>query len=191
MKLGRNKDGILFFRRPVGTNGDLVTWHIHSAGETILRERGVTEGQPIPTDLFSDLEMRGYLYKFNSSASGTAARGRAAEQPEPWDWAAANGIKKRSSRPAPTSRPGTSTEPTLPPAWRSSPAPAPAPSLGTRSGPRTSKTHATGRPTAEVVSDPAKQRLNKPVSAPEAPGISPAQQTPASQRPSKRSDQQN
>jgi len=191
MKLGRNQNGILFFRQSLGADIGPITWHVYQAGEKLLREQGITGGQQISSDLFSELEMNGYLYKFNGGASGTAGRGKDAERPEPWDWAAANGIKKGSSRPAPTSRPGASTEPTLPPAWRSSPAPAHAPSLGTRSGPQTSKTHATGRPTAEVVSDPAKQRLNKPVSAPEAPEISPAQQTPASKRPSKRSDQQN
>lgn len=94
--LERNKEGVLFFRQPHGDLG-WVTWRVYASGEAILRRHGVTEGQILPTWLYSELKRNDHLFTDGTGPGGVVEPRRKAPQTG-WDWAAAVGLDRRIGR---------------------------------------------------------------------------------------------
>lgn len=61
MVLRRNAEYEYYFHKPMG-KGDFVTYHIHGNGEFLLKERGLKDGDYIPSSVYRELWESRYLY---------------------------------------------------------------------------------------------------------------------------------
>src|SRR4051794_7148222 len=61
MELGRNADGVLYFRQPMQGLG-FVTWHVDLNGERYLVQRSLDIGDVLSQDAYALMHARGWIY---------------------------------------------------------------------------------------------------------------------------------